>query len=156
MKISLIALGKRLPDWVNNGVAEYAGRLTGEISLSVVEIPLPKRAKSVSIAQLLAQEGQAMLAAIAKGDWVVALDLRGRAFSTEQFAKQLSNWRDDGRDLSLLVGGPDGLAPGCLQRADLHWSLSSLTLPHPLARIVVAEQIYRAVSILRNHPYHRG
>ena len=97
-----------------------------------------------------------MLAVVAPQQLVVALDVKGRAWSTEQLAEQLQGWLQDGRNLSLLVGGPDGLAPACLERAEQRWSLSPLTLPHPLVRVLLAEQLYRAWTVLNNHPYHRS
>lgn len=102
------------------------------------------------------REGEAVLAAAGARDRVVALEVGGRPWSTEQLAEQLERWQLDGRDVSFLVGGPDGLAPECRARADQQWSLSPLTLPHPLVRILLAEQLYRAWSITRNHPYHRA
>lgn len=104
----------------------------------------------------MAKEGEACLRAVGKGDYVVALDVRGKALSTEQLAGQFQQLRDGGRNVSLLVGGPDGLAPACLEAADARWSLSPLTFPHPIVRVILAEQLYRAWSILAGHPYHRG
>jgi 23S rRNA (pseudouridine1915-N3)-methyltransferase len=97
-----------------------------------------------------------MLKAIPKGSQVLGMDVAGSTWSTERLSERLERWMADGRDIALLVGGPEGLAPDCLRRADARWSLSPLTLPHPLVRVVVAEQLYRAWSIMRNHPYHRG
>ena len=102
------------------------------------------------------EEGERILAAIPDNHHVVALDVKGKAWSTEQLAQQLAHWQADGRDVSLLVGGPDGLTDDCLQRANQRWSLSALTFPHPLVRIVMAEQLYRAWAVLQNHPYHRA
>jgi 23S rRNA (pseudouridine1915-N3)-methyltransferase len=123
--------------------------------LRLVEIPAGKRGKGADIARITQQEGEKMLAALPKGARVVALDVKGRPWSTEVLSRELDAWRHDGRDVALLVGGPEGLAPECVARAEQRWSLSNLTLPHPLVRIVVAEQLYRAWSILHNHPYHR-
>lgn len=144
-----------MPAWVTEGYGEYAKRLPRECSLVLKEIPLAKRQKGSNVARLVADEGQRMLAAVAEGSRVVALDVAGKPRSTEDLAATLEHWLGAGRDVSLLVGGPDGLAPTCLQRADESWSLSPLTLPHPLVRILLAEQIYRAWSIVQNHPYHR-
>jgi 23S rRNA (pseudouridine1915-N3)-methyltransferase len=155
MRISLIAVGTRMPDWVEQGYQEYARRLPADYSLQLVEINAGKRGKGADIARITQQEGEKMLAAIPKGARVVALDVLGRGWSTEQLAQAMDDWRHDGRDVALLVGGPEGLAPACLAQAEQRWSLSPLTLPHPLVRIVVAEQLYRAWSILHNHPYHR-
>jgi 23S rRNA (pseudouridine1915-N3)-methyltransferase len=156
MKISLIAVGTRMPAWVEAGVAEYRKRLPPEIQFDTREITLGKRGKNADIARAMAEEGAAMLAAIAPRDRVIALDVLGKSLSTEQLAAKLAAWQMDGDDISLLVGGPDGLANVCLERASERWSLSALTLPHPLVRVLLAEQIYRAWSINHNHPYHRS
>lgn len=144
-----------MPAWVAQGYAEYARRLPADCALRLVEIPAGKRGKGADIARITQQEGEKMLAALPKGARVVALDVKGRPWSTEVLSRELDAWRHDGRDVALLVGGPEGLAPECVARAEQRWSLSNLTLPHPLVRIVVAEQLYRAWSILHNHPYHR-
>ena len=144
-----------MPAWVVAGYEEYAKRMPRECSLSLREIPPGKRGKNADIDRAIAEEGQKMLAAIPAGDRVVALDLSGGEWSTPQLAQTLSHWLADGRNVSLLVGGPDGLAPSCLALADERWRLSALTFPHPLVRIVLAEQLYRAWGILHNHPYHR-
>lgn len=155
MRIALIAVGSRMPDWVEQGYQEYARRLPADYALQLVEIGAGKRGKGADIARITQQEGEKMLAAIPKGARVIALDVQGRGWSTEQLAQAMDEWRHDGRDVALLVGGPEGLAPECLAQAEQRWSLSPLTLPHPLVRIVVAEQLYRAWSILHHHPYHR-
>ena len=155
MRVHLIAVGTRMPAWVTQGFEEYARRLPADCALQLVEIPAGKRGKNADIARITRDEGERTLAAIPRGARVVALDVEGRAWRTEQLAGQLDDWRHDGRDVALLVGGPEGLAPACLARAEQRWSLSPLTLPHPLVRIVVAEQLYRAWSILQGHPYHR-
>lgn len=155
MRIYLIAVGSRMPDWVTQGFGEYARRLSADCALQLVEIAAGRRGKNADIARITRDEGERSLAAIPNGALVVALDVKGRAWSTEQLSQQLDGWLHDGRDIALLVGGPEGLAPECLARAEQRWSLSPLTLPHPLVRIVVAEQLYRAWSILNGHPYHR-
>lgn len=155
MRVSLIAVGTRMPAWVEAGVAEYRKRLPPEIVFDIREITLGKRGKNADVARAVAQEGEAMLAAIPARDQVIALDVKGRSYSTEQFAALLAEWQMSGDNISLLVGGPDGLADACLARARARWSLSALTLPHPLVRVLVAEQLYRAWTINNNHPYHR-
>ena len=155
MRIHLIAVGERMPAWVQAGYAEYVKRLPPECSLRLVEIAPGKRTKGADVARLMAEEGNRILAAIPKGALVVALEVKGRAWSTEDLAQRLGEWMQGGRDVALLVGGPDGLDARCRERADVLWSLSPLTLPHPLVRVVLAEQIYRAHSLLRGHPYHR-
>lgn len=145
-----------MPRWVQEGYQEYAKRLPSECALNLVEIPPGHRGKSADVQRTVRVEGERMLKAIPKGCRVIALDVLGKAWSTEQLSTQLGHWMAAGPDLALLVGGPEGLADACLQRADTRWSLSPLTLPHPLVRVVVAEQLYRAWSLLRNHPYHRA
>jgi 23S rRNA (pseudouridine1915-N3)-methyltransferase len=156
MRINLIAVGTRMPDWVEAGIVEYRKRLPPELQFEIREIALAKRGKNADIARALQQEGAAMLAAIAARDVVIALDVQGKSFATEQLAAQLAQWQLNGENISVLVGGPDGLAAECLQRAQQRWSLSALTLPHPLVRVLFAEQLYRAWSINNNHPYHRA
>ncbi|HWQ94784.1 MAG TPA: 23S rRNA (pseudouridine(1915)-N(3))-methyltransferase RlmH [Gammaproteobacteria bacterium] len=155
MRIHLIAVGERMPDWVKSGYDEYAKRLPRECHLQLLEIPAGKRGKGANLARAIREEGERMLAALPKEAHVIALDMRGNQWDTPQLAQQLKDWLQDGHDVALLTGGPDGLAESCLKRADRLWSLSKLTLPHPLVRIVVAEQVYRAWSLLKGHPYHR-
>lgn len=155
MRIRLIAVGTRMPDWVQTAFAEYAKRLPRELALELMEIPLGPRSKSSSTSAAIAKESAAILSAIGDGDRVIALEVKGKDWSTEQLAQQLAKWQMDGGNVSLLVGGPDGLSDACRARADVHWSLSRLTLPHPLVRVLLSEQIYRAWTILANHPYHK-
>jgi 23S rRNA (pseudouridine1915-N3)-methyltransferase len=152
MRAHLIAVGERMPAWVQTGFAEYAKRLSRELPLELIEVA----AKSRDPARAMSEEGAALLAAIPKGAHVVALDGRGKPWSSEELAQQLARWRMQGKDLAFLIGGADGFAPALLDRVDQKWSLGPATLPHPLVRIVVAEQLYRAASLLGNHPYHRG
>ena len=156
MRIKLIAVGGKMPDWVNSGFNEYVKRLPHELKLEVIEVPLGQRGKGADIQRAIAKESRQLLAAIEEKDQVVALDVKGSAWSTEQLAQKLSEWQMSGTNVALLVGGPDGLSPDCLQRAGQSWSLSKLTFPHPLVRVVVAEQLYRAWTLLNNHPYHRS
>jgi 23S rRNA (pseudouridine1915-N3)-methyltransferase len=155
MRISVIAVGTRMPDWVEAGIGEYSKRLPAEINFEIREIALAKRGKNADVARAIQQEGAAMLAAITARDVVIALDVLGKTVSTENLATALRDWQMHGDNISLLIGGPDGLARECLARADQRWSLSALTLPHPLVRVVLAEQLYRAWTINNNHPYHR-
>lgn len=156
MRISLIAVGARMPAWVNEGFADYAERLPREWHLALIQINSGKRRKNVDLARLLEEEGRRMLAAIPFNTRVIALDQAGRQWSTAQLAQQLDDWLQDGRDVALLVGGPEGLDGACKSRAETLWSLSPLTFPHALVRVIVAEQLYRAWSLLHNHPYHRA
>ena len=156
MHIQLIAAGTRMPAWVAQGFDEYAGRMPRECALNLREIPLGKRTRNADAARAVADEGKRMLAAINDGDIVVALDVAGRTLDTAQMAVRLDGWLQSRRNVSILIGGPDGLARECLDRADLSLSLSAMTLPHGLVRVLTAEQLYRAWSVLNNHPYHRA
>lgn len=144
-----------MPKWVEQGVDEYTKRLPPELKLEFKEIALGKRGKGADIQRAINAEGQQMMATIGQHDRVIALDVLGKPWSTEKLAVELQHWQLEGDNISLLVGGPDGLADACLQRANQRWSLSALTLPHPLVRIVLAEQLYRAWTINSHHPYHR-
>ena len=155
MQIALIAVGTKMPDWVQSGYAEYAKRMPPECKLGLIEVPAFQRSKTTDTDKAVRQEGERMLRAVPKGSWVVCLDVLGQMHSTESLAKSLEHHMGMGRDLALLVGGADGLSPECSQRADEKWSLSKLTFPHPLVRVILAEQLYRAYSFSRNHPYHR-
>jgi 23S rRNA (pseudouridine1915-N3)-methyltransferase len=155
MRISIITIGTRMPPWVSQGVEEYSKRMPRELRVEWKELPLAPRGKSSSPEQLKEKEGEQILRSIPAGDRVIALDVRGKALSTGQFARQLTDWQMSGDNYSLLIGGPDGLSQACLSRAERRWSLSELTMPHPLVRILLAEQLYRAWTITVNHPYHR-
>lgn len=144
-----------MPDWVEAGYAEYAKRLPRDLQIDMVELPLAVRSKNTDIQKAMEKEGEAMMAAIGKNEQVIALDVGGKAWSTSQLAENLAAWKMSGDNFCLLIGGPDGLSPAVLQMAAIKWSLSPLTLPHPLVRIVLIEQLYRASSILQNHPYHK-
>ena len=156
MRLTVITVGGKMPAWVNEGVADYSRRLPREIRLEWRELPLARRGRDTSPEQLRQREGEQILKALPEGDRVIALDVRGAAWSTEQLAEELSDWQMAGTPVSLLIGGPDGLSQDCLQRAQQRWSLSALTLPHPLVRVVLAEQLYRAWTITAGHPYHRA
>lgn len=156
MRIHLLAAGTRLPSWINDGYNDYAVRLPPECKLVLKEIPLGASRRGGDAVKAAAEEGARMLAALPPCAHIIALDLRGRSFSSEELAKQLNRWLQDGGDVALFIGGPDGLAPVCRTRAEFKWSLSPLTLPHALVRVIVAEQIYRAWTILKGHPYHRA
>jgi 23S rRNA (pseudouridine1915-N3)-methyltransferase len=156
LKCRLIAAGTRLPDWVNSGFLDYQKRLRTPLVLDLHEISVATRSAGENPQRAVQREGADMLAAIGRDDYVVALDIAGKSMSTEQVSVWLAERLRDARPLALLIGGPDGLAPSCRERADFTWSLSPLTLPHALARVVVAEQIYRAMSLLAGHPYHRA
>lgn len=154
MQIKLIAVGTRMPAWVETGFNDYVKRLPKEWHFQLREIPLRRRGKTCDSRRLLEEEGRQMLVALgsARG---IALDSRGLQWSTEELAAKLADWLREGRNLGFLIGGPEGLAPACLQRTEIRWSLSKLTFPHALVRILVTEQFYRAWTLLQGHPYHR-
>jgi len=156
MKCRLIAAGTRLPDWVNTGFREYQKRLRTPLVLELTEIAVATRRAGENPQRAIAREGADMLAALKVDDYVVALEVAAESMSTEQLSAWLALRMRAGRPLALLIGGPDGLAQPCRERADQRWSLSPLTLPHALVRVVVAEQLYRAMSLLAGHPYHRA
>ena len=155
MQIKLIAVGSRMPGWVNQGYTEYARRLPRECALQLREIAAGKRLKNTDIERLLRDEGERMLAAIPRASHVVTVDIDGRPWTTGELADALRRWLASGQNVALLVGGPEGLSEAVREQAQESWSLSRLTFPHPLVRIIVAEQVYRAWSILQRHPYHR-
>ncbi|MBK8289108.1 MAG: 23S rRNA (pseudouridine(1915)-N(3))-methyltransferase RlmH [Pseudomonadales bacterium] len=155
MKLTIIAVGTRMPDWVQAGYSEYAKRLPRECALELKEIPLATRSKNTDIARAIEKESESILASIPAQERVIALDVLGKPQTTQTLADALRDWQMQGGNTSLLIGGPDGLSVNCLARANQRWSLSGLTLPHPLVRIVLAEQLYRAWSLLNHHPYHR-
>ena len=155
MKIRIIAIGGKMPAWVDAGYNEYAKRLPSDFQLELIELPLGRRGKGSDLARAKKQEGDSMLAAIPKGDKVISLEVLGKNWSTEKLASQVENWRMDGCNISLLIGGPEGLDPRCSALADQKWSLSALTLPHPLVRVLLAEQLYRAWTVIQGHPYHK-
>ncbi len=154
MRVRIIAVGQRPVAWVRAGFDDYAGRLKGPLRFELLELPYGRRSKSGS-ARAVAEESERLLAALQPDDHVVALDEHGQQFSTRQCADWLALRQRCGENLALLIGGPDGLGPEVLARANQRWSLSRLTFPHALVRLLLAEQLYRAYSVLANHPYHR-
>ena len=156
MRIYLLAIGTKMPLWVNQGYTEYAQRMPSKCKLVLKEIPAEKRSKNSNIKLIQNKEASKLFNAIPKNSLIIALDRQGAIWSTEKLALQMENWMMSGQDIALLIGGPDGLTPQILAKAHQHWSLSKLTFPHPLVRIMVAEQLYRAWTITENHPYHRA
>lgn len=145
-----------MPSWVNEGVAEYSKRLPKDFQLQLIEVAMAKRGKSGSVAQYMKTESEAILSHVTKGDFVVAMEVTGKPYTTERLSERFGRLLPEGQDVCLLVGGPDGLGEACRQRANEQWSLSALTMPHPLVRLVLAEQVYRVWSVLKGHPYHRA
>ena len=153
MHVRLIAVGDRQPVWVDAAFSEYAARLPRQWRFRVDEVGTAQRTKSGGDAR--GSEAGKLLARLKPGEFVVLLDEQGRQFTSRALAGQLEGWLAAGRDLAFVIGGPDGVAGSVRERADLAWSLSKLTLPHGLARVLFAEQIYRAWSLTAGHPYHR-
>jgi len=155
MKIHLLSIGHKMPVWVNQGCQEYLKRMPKECSVKLIEISAAKRTKKSDFKRIITDESQRLLAAIPKNNRIIALDVKGKHWSTEQLAQKMGHWMSSGQDIALLVGGPEGLSNDCLKSASELWSLSALTFPHPLVRVILTEQLYRGWSVLRGHPYHR-
>lgn len=157
MKLLIVAVGHRMPAWVDAGFEEYAKRMPREATVKLVEVKAEPRAEQETgnIERITEAEGRRIAAAVPKGAVKVVLDEHGRTCTTRELAARLAGWQMEGRDVAFLIGGADGLADSVKRDADVMWSLSPLTLPHGLVRVVLAEQLYRASTILKNHPYHR-
>jgi 23S rRNA (pseudouridine1915-N3)-methyltransferase len=155
MKLKIIAVGHKMPAWVTAGFEEYVKRMPREAMISLIELKPDKRAAGKGGEQVREAEAARILEAAGK-DYLIALDEHGQEVTTLKLADRFKTWLSGGRDVSLVIGGADGLHPSVLQKADWTWSLSPLTLPHAMVRVVLAEQLYRAWSVLNNHPYHRG
>jgi 23S rRNA (pseudouridine1915-N3)-methyltransferase len=156
MRIHIISIGNKMPGWVSQGFAEYAKRMPAECQLKLVELAPAQRSKSTDLKRAIKEEGERLLKAVPKNTNILVLDVKGKAHSTESLASEMENWLATGKDIALLIGGADGLSQECLAAANSKWSLSQLTFPHPLVRVILAEQLYRAWSLMRNHPYHRA
>ena len=156
MQLLVAAVGQRMPNWVTEAWTEYARRMPPSLGLSLREISLAKRSKNADTKRLTAIESRALFEAMPNRARVIALDVRGQAWSTPKLALRLEQWMGDGRDVGFMIGGPEGIDARIMQKADDRWSLGPLTLPHPLVRVVLAEQLYRAWTITQNHPYHRA
>ena len=156
MHIRLIAVGDRQPSWVDSAFENYLQRLPRQWQFRLYLIATARRSKNSSAETAKIAEGHKVLAKIKASEYVVVLDESGKEFSSQEFASRLNDWQSDGRDLTFVIGGPDGISEACMDRADLRWSLSRLTLPHGLARVLFAEQLYRAWSLTTGHPYHRS
>jgi 23S rRNA (pseudouridine1915-N3)-methyltransferase len=155
MYIRILTITHKTPKWITEGYDEYKKRLPHFCTLELVEIPAEKRLPKSDLTRAKEREGTRMLSTINKNHWVIALDVKGKLISTEQLANYLFEWQQDGTSVDLLIGGPDGLAPSCLQAAHEKWSLSHLTFPHIFVKLILAEQLYRGFSILQKHPYHK-
>jgi 23S rRNA (pseudouridine1915-N3)-methyltransferase len=158
MKITIVAVGQRQPAWAQAAVADYLARFPGDFKVELKEVKAEPRSGKGNepVQRLLASEAGRLRTAVPEGSYLVALDERGADWTTEKLATSLGRWRDDGEHPVFLIGGPDGLDPGLRQSARAIVRLSSMTLPHALARVLLAEQLYRGWSMLANHPYHRA
>lgn len=155
MQCHILAVGQKMPKWCALACEEYAKRLQRFLKCTLTEIPIATRHKPSEALLYKEEEGRKILQKIHPQDKVIALEVTGKSWSTPFLAKSLSDWQLQGHNIVFVIGGPDGLSQACLSRANLQWSLSDLTFPHALARVVLFEQLYRAASILANHPYHR-
>lgn len=154
MKLRIHSVAGKMPAWVQSGVDEYVKRLPREWVPEWVDLPLAKRARNVKTLDVVTQETDRLLRSV-RSDHVVLLDISGKNWSTEDLSAAMQSWQHEGRDVSWVVGGPDGVDDRLRQRAQQRWSLSRLTLPHPLVRVVLAEQLYRGWTVLQGHPYHK-
>lgn len=155
MRVQIIAMGDRMPGWVQQGYDEYIKRIGAGLSIELVEISPEKRGKSSDVQRIMQKEAERMRQSIPKGHYVIALDKEGKSWSTEDLADRIAAWQQDGSNISFLIGGPEGMTRDLLEQADARVSFSAMTFPHPVVRIILAEQLYRAYSILTHHPYHK-
>ena len=155
MEIHLLAIGTRMPVWIDEGYEAYSRRLGRDCQLLLKALPSPRKSKSQDSAGIKQQEGELLLAAIPDDAYTIALDEHGKLHDTVTIARKLGDWFEHYRRVAVLIGGADGLSAECLAACKERWSLSRMTFPHALVRVIVAEQIYRAYSVLNNHPYHR-
>jgi 23S rRNA (pseudouridine1915-N3)-methyltransferase len=154
MKLRIISVGHKMPSWVETACAEYTKRMPREATVEIIDIKPEKRAAGNSTENIQLIEAKRILDAVGK-DFCIALDERGQEVTTLQLADKFKDWQSSGRDVSLIIGGADGLHVSVKQKADWLWGLSKLTLPHAMVRVLLAEQLYRAHSVITNHPYHR-
>ncbi len=155
MKINLIAIGNKMPDWVEVASRDFVKRLPAEIKINAIFLPLIKRGKNPDISRIVRDESRKLLSAVPRDNLLLVLDVKGKPLSTVKLSVMLDNWLQQSQDVSIIIGGPDGVSDELLSQASVKLSLSELTFPHPLVRVILLEQIYRAWSILNNHPYHR-
>lgn len=155
LKITVITLGNKMPDWVTQGSNDYAKRFNDGIQLKMIEIPLLRRSKSSDLTRIMEKEATLIKEALPTGARIIALEIEGKTFSSEELAQKITQLQQTSSHLCILIGGPEGLSPEVLKLCNERWSLSKLTLPHPLVRIILLETLYRAWSIINNHPYHK-
>jgi 23S rRNA (pseudouridine1915-N3)-methyltransferase len=156
VKINIIAIGNKMPAWVEEASLDFIKRMPAEIKINSLLLPLIKRGKNPDIPRVVRDESRKILSAIPKGSALVVLDVLGQSVTTMKLSSLLESWLQHGQDISIVIGGPDGVSDELLSASSLKISLSALTFPHTLARVILLEQIYRAWSILNNHPYHRA
>jgi 23S rRNA (pseudouridine1915-N3)-methyltransferase len=156
MKCHIFAVGQKMPKWCLQACEEYLTRLQRFMKCTVVEIPSAIRHKAGNVADYKEEEGMRILQKVQADDHFIALDVAGISWSSEKLSENLATWQQSGKNLAFVIGGPDGLSAKCLSKANHRWSLSALTFAHPLVRVLLLEQLYRATSILSNHPYHRA
>ncbi len=159
MKIRILTIGQKMPAWVYTAFEDYFKRIQPFVTTQLIELPMAKRGKNDSDADILKYcqiEGETIVSNLKQGEVLIALEVGGRELSTEKLAQTMQQWTLDGMDIVLAIGGPDGLSDAVRKASAWHWSLSKLTLPHPMVRIILIEQLYRAMSINHNHPYHRA
>lgn len=156
MKYFIVAVGNKMPEWICAGYNEYIKRIPREISVNLIEVKPEKRVAGKPIEQLLLTESQRICSALPVNCITITLDERGHQWETSRFAQSMTEWTNDGRDVAFVIGGADGLHDEIKRKSHTMIALSKLTLPHGLVRILLAEQLYRAISIMKNHPYHRA
>ena len=156
LKLTVIALGNKMPDWVVKGSDDYAKRFNDGIALKFIEIPLMRRTKTSDLVRILEKETSLIKEVLPSGARLIALDVEGKAFKSEELAHKITQLQQISSHLCFIIGGPEGLSQDILNRCDERWSLSKLTLPHPLVRIILLETLYRAWTIINNHPYHKA
>jgi 23S rRNA (pseudouridine1915-N3)-methyltransferase len=155
LKISIITLGNKMPGWVTQGSNEYTKRFNDGIQLKIIEIPLIRRSKSSDLLRILEKESTLIKEVLPNSARIIALEIDGKSFASEELATKITQLQQTTSHLCFLIGGPEGLSQDILKLCDEHWSLSKLTLPHPLVRIILLETLYRAWTIINNHPYHK-
>lgn len=156
MRIQILSVGRNMPTWVNEGVSEYTRRMPPELAVTLKEIAPANRGKNIPSQKVIDEECEKIIGSIGKNHRVVLADVAGKQWSTTELADRLSQWMQSGDDVTIIIGGPDGVNSKLRDLAHDVWSLSRLTFPHPLARVMISEQLYRACSIIKNHPYHRA
>ncbi len=155
MQINIVAVGEKTPGWVEEGLNQYLARMPHECKIKVITVPTTRRAKNISVSQAQRHEQDLLLKAGLKSSYSIALDESGVSWNTAKLASNLKSWLQNSPVVTLYIGGPDGFTKDFLEQVDVIWSLSALTMPHMLVRIILVEQLYRAWTILQGHPYHR-